>query len=170
MTKQRLIAGTINDYRPGPGWQNTLLDKSDRLLPGGARVHIVADVKALPIDDDTYDEVRSWQVLEHLFQADGMRAVAEFFRVLKPGGVLDIEVPDLDGIVSAWIDGSVSRHELTSNLYGDGFVMPDQDLNVHRWGYTEETLYVLLSKTGFEVGDRLMGDGPLQLRFRTVKP
>ncbi|MCH2183016.1 MAG: class I SAM-dependent methyltransferase [Mariniblastus sp.] len=45
----------------------------------------------LPFDDDTFDLVTNWHVIEHL--PDVMEAVAEWRRVLKPGGILMLETP-----------------------------------------------------------------------------
>jgi SAM-dependent methyltransferase len=47
---------------------------------------IVADAHNLPIDDDTFDVVVCSEVFEHL--RDPVRAAAEIWRVLKPGGLL----------------------------------------------------------------------------------
>ncbi|MEM7059486.1 MAG: class I SAM-dependent methyltransferase [Pseudomonadota bacterium] len=45
-----------------------------------------ADLEALPFEDARYDIVLAAHVLEHLANPD--RALAELYRVLKPGGVL----------------------------------------------------------------------------------
>jgi len=53
----------------------------------GVRVDIVADAHNLSmIQNDTYDTVLCAEVLEHLHTP--AQAIAEMFRVLKPGGVL----------------------------------------------------------------------------------
>ncbi|HRV18866.1 MAG TPA: methyltransferase domain-containing protein [Myxococcota bacterium] len=52
-----------------------------------AEWHIVND-EALPFDDDDFDVVTSFSVIEH--QTDKVRAVNEVTRVLKPGGLLAI--------------------------------------------------------------------------------
>ena len=50
---------------------------------------------ALPFDDNCFDAVFSHALLEHLKEPD--RAVAEFRRVLKPGGMLGVCTPDWGG-------------------------------------------------------------------------
>lgn len=52
---------------------------------------VVGSAEQMPIADGAYDTVVSTQVLEHL--AHPARAVAEMFRVLKPGGYAIITVP-----------------------------------------------------------------------------
>jgi ubiquinone/menaquinone biosynthesis C-methylase UbiE len=46
---------------------------------------LVADAEALPFDDDSFDVVHSKDSLHHMH--DPARALAEYHRVLKPGGV-----------------------------------------------------------------------------------
>jgi SAM-dependent methyltransferase len=49
------------------------------------------DITALPFPDATYDVVMAHHVLEHI--DDDRRAIAELFRVLKPGGFAVLSVP-----------------------------------------------------------------------------
>ena len=51
-----------------------------------------ASVTGLPFTDATFDVVVSFETLEHLVEQDEM--LAEFRRVLKPGGTLVISTPD----------------------------------------------------------------------------
>ena len=46
---------------------------------------------ALPFADDSFDRVIAAEVLEHL--PEDTRAMAELFRVLKPGGLMAVTVP-----------------------------------------------------------------------------
>jgi SAM-dependent methyltransferase len=59
-------------------------------LPGLA--FQVADCTRLPYADDTFDRVVSFETLEHLAEQDQL--LAEFRRVLKPGGFLLLSSPD----------------------------------------------------------------------------
>ena len=49
------------------------------------------DATMLPFPDDTFDAIVTSEVLEHI--QDDVRAIGEFARVLKPGGVLAATVP-----------------------------------------------------------------------------
>ncbi|MFC3193140.1 class I SAM-dependent methyltransferase [Marinicella sediminis] len=53
---------------------------------------ITSDVLTLPLESDTYDVIVSFETLEHL--SEHQQLLAEFKRVLKPGGVLLISTPD----------------------------------------------------------------------------
>jgi hypothetical protein len=52
------------------------------------------DCRSLPYADGTVDEVRASHLLEHFGYADTARVVEEWVRVLRPGGVLKVSVPD----------------------------------------------------------------------------
>jgi SAM-dependent methyltransferase len=49
----------------------------------------------LPYADSTFDRALCLDVLEHLTFEEQPRALAELFRVLKPGGVLLVSIPNL---------------------------------------------------------------------------
>lgn len=58
-----------------------------------------ADCYSLPFPDASFDRVFSHALMEHL--GDPSRAAEEFFRVLKPGGVVGVCSPDWGGFVLA---------------------------------------------------------------------
>lgn len=57
------------------------------------RPDVLAVAAALPFADDVFGEVRCWHVLEHLPRTDLIPAMNEMWRVLKPDGLIDIELP-----------------------------------------------------------------------------
>ena len=58
----------------------------------------VVDVsKGLSYDDNSIDEVRAFDFLEHLHPDKTIFVVEEIFRVLKPGGKLEHFTPSTDG-------------------------------------------------------------------------
>ena len=54
--------------------------------------------RPLPFRDNTFDEVHAIHVIEHL--EDVMRAMAEFHRVTRPGGVLYVVTPHYSDFAS----------------------------------------------------------------------
>jgi SAM-dependent methyltransferase len=64
----------------------------------------VIDLRArLPFADGSADAVYHSHVLEHLERGQAAAFLAECRRVLKPGGVLRIAVPDLEGICRRYL-------------------------------------------------------------------
>ncbi len=59
--------------------------------------------EGLPFDDGTFDVVYHSHVLEHLSPVDGESLVSECHRVLRPGGVLRMVVPDLERIAELYL-------------------------------------------------------------------
>lgn len=96
-----------------------------------------ADVAApmwdLPFEAETIDEVRASHSLEHVTRREVPLALAEWHRVLRPGGVLVVEVPDLEHAfdllrnngdpdwIRTWIWGS---QEAPGLAHQNGWVRP----------------------------------------------
>lgn len=79
---------------------NEQANREEALRGAGAkwenRTILQGDASALPFPDQTFSAVVSVLVLHHLKSPDAQdRAIAEVFRVLRPGGVfLAVEIPD----------------------------------------------------------------------------
>lgn len=158
-----LVVGTINRYPPpAPGWEVVHVDLStrgmyDRWQQRCIPMEVVADMRSLPFDESSVDRIQSWHALEHVDRQGGCDTIREFARVLKPNGVLDLRVPDLEFVHSA--------EDITTVLnliYGDQTPMSDGQLNAHLWGYTDRTLRELLAEFGFRA-ERVEGHHPDEL-------
>ena len=55
-----------------------------------------ADLRALPYEPNTVDEIRSVQSLEHLDMKEGPRVLRHWHELLRPGGIAHVDVPDLE--------------------------------------------------------------------------
>lgn len=170
--KFRLIAGTINDSPLEDGWRSFTLDVSPRGiwnhdLEMTVQPDFVGDITALPqFREATFDEVRLHHVLEHLSGPQGRIALAELHRILKPGGTLDVEVPDLDRVTHAYVAGDLSADAARQWLLGEQLAN-HEDSDTHRCLWTEPELREALTDAGFEVGERL--ETGLALRLIGVK-
>jgi SAM-dependent methyltransferase len=66
------------------------------LDPNYSSEHVTrASLTALPYESAAFDRALCLDVLEHLSFADQPRALAELFRVIRPGGELYVTVPNL---------------------------------------------------------------------------
>ena len=74
------------------------------LEPDGSDV-IACDLRRpLPFVSASCDAVYAAHVLEHLTPGEAGRLVAEIHRVLRPGGIARLVVPDLEGIARAYLE------------------------------------------------------------------
>lgn len=128
---------------------------------------IQADIRTLPYADHSVDELRAIDVLEHLPEQDYPDALAEWARVLKPGGRLIVRVPNMYALcvqIAARADQTSGAIEsLIRNVYG-GHKWPDVD--AHHWGWTPATLTYALHEHGFDVA---VNDHALNMRVEAVR-
>jgi predicted SAM-dependent methyltransferase len=87
-----------------------------RLLPGSndywPRKLNVHDIrKGLPYRDSSLRYVYSSHCFEHLYLDQAMRFLGECFRVLKPGGILRLVVPDLELLIRGYIEAKQASSE-----------------------------------------------------------
>lgn len=95
-TVKYLNLGCGNRYHPA--WIN--ID----VVPAGPEV-IAHDLRrGIPLADDSYDVVYHSHLLEHLRRPDALGFMRECYRVLRPGGILRVAVPDLERLCQAYLD------------------------------------------------------------------
>jgi predicted SAM-dependent methyltransferase len=125
-----------------PGWSIFNIQPG----PGVDFVGDCADLSRFP--DGSAAEVYASHVYEHLSYRQLPAALAHVHRVLRPGGLLRLSVPDLDTLCTMFLDRGLpllDRFEVQRMMYG-GQVDPD---DYHRCGLNFELLASLLSDTGF---------------------
>lgn len=61
-------------------------------------------LKGLPFANNSVDAVFSSCMLEHFTKDQGEEHIAECYRVLKPGGILRIVVPDLENVCKEYLE------------------------------------------------------------------
>lgn len=87
----------------------------------------------LPFDDASFDLVVNWHVIEHV--SDVRQTLDEWYRVLKPGGILFLETPD----------GASPKVRRLGKHYRK-FWAPE-----HTYTFTYSNLAQFMCSTGFEV-------------------
>ena len=92
---KRLNIGCGRHYHPE--WTNLDLQSSDPDV-------ICHDVtQGVPFSADSFHVVYHSHILEHLSPEQGNELISECYRVLKPGGILRVVVPDLEEIVQLYL-------------------------------------------------------------------
>jgi SAM-dependent methyltransferase len=111
----------------------------------GLDARLVDDAAELPFEDGSFSGILAVEVLEHLFEP--ARAAAEFKRVLKPGGLLFVSLPN----VAYW------RRRLELLLLGRFDPLGD-DLSIEQpWRdphirfFSPKTLERMLRRAGYDV-------------------
>jgi len=128
------------------------LGAGGQVLEGWTSVDLVgepdirADVRRLPLPDEYADEVQAIHVFEHLYRWEALDVLIEWRRVLKTGGKLALEMPDLLKCCANILGGGNERSGVFG-LYGD----PNygDPLMLHRWAYTPAELAGLMREAGF---------------------
>lgn len=175
---QRRIARDHSAFACGARWAHALGDTAtrplrlnlgcgDKILPGyvnvdvaearaGMKPDVLCDLNDLaPFADGSADEILSVHVVEHFWRWEVRDVLREWVRVLKPGGRMVIECPNLASACEAFLqdparasgEGPDGQRTMWV-FYGDPKWR--DPLMVHRWGYTPESLAALLAECGLE--------------------
>lgn len=157
------------------GWRN--IDRID--LTSWARNNgysfVCHDISTgIPYDTGVVDLIFLSHVLEHFDYADGQKLLRECRRVLKPGGVLRIAVPDATGLFALYTTQAIGRLREISALPDDA--QPIELLNEflyggdHRAIYDEGALVNALRAAGFSNACRraFRESGNARMRAETI--
>jgi predicted SAM-dependent methyltransferase len=115
----------------------------------------------LPFPDGCVDAIHSEHMLEHLCLADGRLLLSEACRVLRPGGVVRIGVPDLAAIVRRYDSPDWRDQEWIADPNFDWIDSPVALINVafrgweHQYLYDERELRMRLRAAGFNEVQRV---------------
>lgn len=149
----RLQLGCGKKSKPGKDWLNV------DIVPG-PNVDIVSSAhELLNIEDNSIDEILAEHLLEHLTFYQANRALAEWYRILKPMGKLTLEVPDLEGLCEAFIEATEYQRfqsnqghwGLIHHIYGNQIGTSEKEnlAQTHKSGYTFNRLKEMLEGVGF---------------------
>ena len=116
------------------------------LMPAEDSVQSCDISQGLPFEDDQFDAVYHSHVLEHLTPDAGQDLLIECLRVLKPGGVIRVVVPDLEQIANLYLQ----KHQQAWDGQGKS--------SDYQWMKLELLDQLVRSQSGGEMGRFIVED------------
>lgn len=120
---------------------------------------IKADICNVPLEDGIADEIKCIQVVEHVPYNKNEALFAEMYRLLAPGGFVDLETPDIDVVCYRILQDGLTD-QWVHNLVGEYYRPHDKDryedwehnlASIHRNPWNFERLERFASKPGFTI-------------------
>ncbi len=152
LPKRVLHAGSGGSQIPDKyfvGYQPVTLD----IDPGCKPDMVGSMVEPTFIPDECFDAIYTAHTLEHLYPHEVRLCLYNFLRILKPGGVVMIVVPNLEGIKATQDvvydspSGPVSGLDM---IYGHHKLLEGRPYMAHHCGFVGETLMGAMQSVGFE--------------------
>lgn len=115
-------------------------------IAGYVNVDKCKGLEAYPLafQSESVDVVRASHILEHFSYRQTEAVLAEWVRVLKPGGILAIAVPDFDFILDKFVNGNPDNLPLVGYLMGG---QADEN-DFHKHIFTRESLEEYMRTAG----------------------
>lgn len=130
----KLNVGCGTDYKKG--WIN-IDNNSDNNIKED-RLDLNWDLRnPLPFEDNSVDFIFNEHFIEHLTVDEGQRAIKDFMRVLKPGGIMRIATPDLEITVDKYMNTPL-KEDPTIKTFRLSFIKTRAErinMAFHRWGH-----------------------------------
>lgn len=128
-----------------------------RYLPGYIHVDITAHPHVDVVTDvtqsmDSYfqpgsiDEIYACHILEHIGRRSVEETLKSWLRLLRPGGVLRLAVPDFQAIVAEYVSNPLCLHDTLLGLIYGG---QRNQWDYHTMGFDFPNLSRLLERIGF---------------------
>lgn len=145
-------------------------------------VDFIGDISDLSqFKNDSIDQIYASHVFEHLSHKKIDDTLAGIHRVLKPGGIFQISVPDMDRLFALYLNPTTTK-QLRFFLMCVIFGGQNDPFDFHYFGWSEDTLSDALARhrfkdvkrvDGFELfndtSSMLIGDLPISLNLLATK-
>ncbi len=141
------------------GWLNVDGAHRNKDVRGPDLLHAVqfapdgSIVNPLPLPDGCAEELQAIHAAEHVHQWELPFLIAEWHRLLKPGGLLVLELPDLHKFCHNILQGKMvgGKHPDQLGMWAAwGDPRGKDPWMTHKWGYTFKTLAPIVMAAGFE--------------------
>ena len=122
----------------------------------------------LPFDDNTFDEIHAYEVLEHTGSQGDYKfffaQFSDFWRILKPSGILFATVPMAN---SAWAWGDPSH---TRTIQKESLIFLNQPTYEAEVGVTAMSDFRYIYRADFDITHIKEDGGTLGFAIQAVKP
>lgn len=122
---------------------------------------IWADIMNLPAEDESVDTIFSQHVVEHFYRHSAIRLFQEFWRALRPGGVVITEMPDLSRILLLLRllpvlpqyprSMGANRDMIKAQLYGAAWEANDAGYPYHKYVWERREFCEVLKGLGYRI-------------------
>ena len=102
----------------------------------------------IPLESNRFSEVIFRHALEHFRPEIGSAILVEIYRILKDKGVLYVNVPDFEMALKDYLLG-YNQHPDCAPAMNRIYGLSTSEQQIHKWGYTGESLGELLVAIGF---------------------
>lgn len=128
-------------HRPIDGYDNV-----DLYVSG----HIPWDIRNLPVEDSSVDEINAEHVLEHFGKEEGIALLKHWYAKIKKGGIISLEVPDFEYSVKDWLEAPDNEHRYGHRIERI-FGLQCHDGEYHKTGFTVNRMKYVLELVGFSI-------------------
>lgn len=120
---------------------------------------IVAKVVKIKVADNSLGAVYASHVFEHTDRTKAVKILREWHRVLRPGGILYIAVPDLEKLFGVYLENIKTYENDNSRAVADKacriiYGGQTNKYDYHFYGYSFVTLKYVLEQAGFKKIER----------------
>ena len=131
----------------GCGWRN--FGKEWTHIDGGDYDHLEGDtITKLSYSNETVNTIYASHVFEYFDREEGYQLLKEWFRVLKPNGILRLAVPDFESLIRLYVEGKSKLNDFLGPLYGK--MKMGENTIYHKTVYDYISLERLLKECGFK--------------------
>ena len=130
------------------------INLDERNLKG--KTDVVSDVRKIPFPDNHFDYILASDIIEHFPIAETQDILKEWMRVLKPAGIIEFRLPNLEAIVEDYLGrrtetrkdmkGVPIAHYFSWLLYGG----QDYPGNFHYVGFDRRLFKYVCAQVGLK--------------------
>lgn len=150
----KLNVGCGTDYRQG--FVN--IDGSSELAQVDKVIDLSNETLSEYFEEETVEFILANDIIEHHFHWEAVNILKDFYKLLLPGGKLEVRIPDAEYIIKSW---RIPLEKKLILLFGGQDIPQGNDLEMdasrkkfpqyfcHKFGWTRSLMLEELEKIGF---------------------